>query len=291
MASDPIFCHFVQELFPYSYEEASGSPQAFKEEFTPKGPLTKDLIELIASSFNVIEIVIQEIWSNYIGKNRRSMIQSAEFYVWHTISMCWMEEQIVTDIYDRFLSTIVLVRYVTEMIYCPTGKKFYKLTSRILTVFFENSLREDFMKRGGWKRLGKHILNRKYHEYFNECAQYGFIIDFIPEDLKKKIRQSFSFITEISEDIPNEWIDDLTHQVMWSAGTSVLNEINSPKINKGKSVSKEAEGTSSKESNVLKDSDMPRSSEKQINLCVSHLNQLEEKLKELISMFELLEAE
>ncbi|GFU44333.1 uncharacterized protein TNCV_3617811 [Trichonephila clavipes] len=257
MASDPIFCHLIQEYFPYSYDEASGSSLAFNQEFTPKGPLIKDLIDLVVRAFKVIEIVLQEIWSKHIVKIRRSMIQSAEFYVWHTMCMCWMEEQFVTDIYDRFLSTIVLVRYITGMIYCTTNKKFYKLTSRILTVFFENSLWEDFMKHGGWKRLEKHILNRKYYEYFNECAQYDFIIDFIPEDLKKKIRRSFSFTTEMPEYIPNEWIADLTHQVMWSAGTSLLNEINTPKINKGKSVSKEAEGRSSIETNVLKDSDKP----------------------------------
>ncbi|GFV47708.1 hypothetical protein TNCV_1709021 [Trichonephila clavipes] len=108
MASDPIFCHLIQEYFPYSYDEASGSSLAFNQEFTPKGPLIKDLIDLVVRAFKVIEIVLQEIWSKHIVKIRRSMIQSAEFYVWHTMCMCWMEEQFVTDIYDRFLSTIVL---------------------------------------------------------------------------------------------------------------------------------------------------------------------------------------
>ncbi|GFW43820.1 hypothetical protein TNCV_2854531 [Trichonephila clavipes] len=82
---------------------------------------------------------------------------------------------------------------------------------------------------------------------------------------------------------------------MSSVGTSLLNEINSPKMNKEKLFSKEAKGSISTErlltEDDLKDSDMPRSSEKQINCSVSRLNQLEEKLKELISVFELLETE
>ncbi|GFW43823.1 putative transposable element [Trichonephila clavipes] len=55
--------------------------------------------------------------------------------------------------------------------------------------------------------------------------------------------------------------------------------------------SKEAEESSLMEANVFKDSDTPCSSEKRIILCVSRLVELEEKLKELISLIELLEAE
>ncbi|GFQ89825.1 uncharacterized protein TNCT_22901 [Trichonephila clavata] len=290
MANDPIFRHLIQEFFPYSYWDASVSPLAFSQEFTPKGPLTKDLFDLLVRAFTVLEIVAQEIWAKPLATNRRYMMQSAELYVYHTLCMCWMEKQMITDIYDRFLSVIVLVRYTTEMTFCTTGKKFYKLTSRILNVFFENCLREDFMKRGGWKRLEKHILKRKYLEYYNECALYDFVTDFIPEDLKEKMRQSFSFTTEIPVLMPNEMISDLTLQVVSSVESSLLNEINSPKSNKEKSVPK-AEGTSSTEAKVLKDSYVPRSSEKQMNHCVNHLNQFEEKLKELISIFELLETE
>ncbi|GFQ97417.1 uncharacterized protein TNCT_649141 [Trichonephila clavata] len=197
---------------------------------------------------------------------------------------------------------------MSEIIWFTTGKKLYQLNSRILTVFFENCLREDFKNRGGWKRLEKHILSRKYREYHNECAAYRFVMDDIPDDLKRKIRHSFASKSEPPKDVPRERINDLTQQVMSFVGTSLLNEINSPKMNKENLVSKEAEGSSSAKSNVLEDSDllcdgtistganmlevsdMARSSGKQVNLCVSHLNQLEDKLKGLISIFELLET-
>ncbi|GFY50905.1 uncharacterized protein TNIN_161311 [Trichonephila inaurata madagascariensis] len=290
MASDPIFRHLMQEFFPYSFEETSDSLFKFNQKFTPKGPLSKNLLNLIAEAFLAIETVVHETWARRLAIIQRSMMQSAELYICHLMCICFTEQQIVTDIYDLFLNVIVLVRYITRMIFYTTGKKLFKLASRILTVFFENSLREDFMKHGGWERLEKHILNRKYHEYYNECARYDFITESIPQDLKEKIRPSLSFSNELPEYI-NVRITDLTRKVISSVESSLLNEISSPKSNKEISVSKEAEGASSTEANVLKDSDMPRSSEKQINLCESRLNQLEEKLKGLISIFELLETE
>ncbi|GFU25114.1 uncharacterized protein TNCV_3360461 [Trichonephila clavipes] len=308
MPSDPIFQHFLEVFFPYSYMEASDLHMVLVKDITPKGPLTKNLFYLIADTLDVLDISIHDAWSGHIGKERRAMMQSVKFYVWHVISMCWVEKLVVADIYDRTLSVVALVRFVSEMFWFTSGKKLYQLNSRILTVFFENSLKEDFKKRGGWKRLEKHILNRKYKEYHNKCAAYRFVFDAIPDDLKLEIRQSLVSRFDYPKELHSEKIDDLTQEVMSSIGFSLLNEINSPKINEGKSVSKEAEGSSSNKANVLKDSempcdgtssveadalkdsDMPRSSEKQINLCVSRVNQLEEKLKDLISIFELLET-
>ncbi|GFV47701.1 uncharacterized protein TNCV_1708961 [Trichonephila clavipes] len=290
MASDSIFCHLIQQLFPYSYGESSYSSLTISKKLTAKGPLTKNLFDLIKKAFLVLEISIQETWSAYFNKNGTAMKQSAELYVWHTLSMCWMEQQIVTDTYDRFLSVIVLVRCITERLFCPTGKRFYKLTSQILTVFFENSLSEDFQKCGGWELLKEHILNKKYHEYYNECTNSRFCNCFIPKKLKLKISLLFTSTTELPKEVPCEWINDLTAKVLSSVSISLLNELSPPQLNEQKSVSQETEGSSSRETNVLEDSDMPQFSEKHINLCMSHINQLEDKLKELISIFELLES-
>ncbi|GFR30265.1 uncharacterized protein TNCT_625791 [Trichonephila clavata] len=288
MASDPIFQHLIQELFPYSYGNASHSSLIISQKFTPKRLLTKNLFDLMVEAFAVLEIVIHETFSAYLGKNRAAMKQSAESYVYSTMCICWMKQQVVPDIYDRFLSTIVLVRYTTERLFSTNGKKFYKLTSQILTVLFENTLREDFMKRGGWENLGKHILNKKYREHFNEYARYDFISHLIPEDLKLKNSLLVTSTTGLSENIPCEWINYLTLKVMSSVSTSLLKEINSPKLDKEKTVSKEIEG--SRSTNTLEDSEMPPSSKTHNQLCVSRIDHLEEKVKELISIFELLES-
>ncbi|GFQ89822.1 uncharacterized protein TNCT_22891 [Trichonephila clavata] len=290
MPSDPIFQHLLEVFFPYCCMGALDLHTVFCKDVTPKGPLTKNLLDLIADAFAVLEISIHIAWSKILGNERTVMMQSAQLYVWHIMNMCWGEKQMVIDIYDRTLSVIALVRYMSEIICFNTGKKFYKLNFRILTAFFENCLREDFKKRGGWKRLEKHILNRKYREYYNECATYGFLIDDIPYDLKVRIRHSFTSKSTFRMEVSNDMINDLTQEVMSFVGTSLLNEINSPKTNTEKSVPKEAEGSSSTKDNGLEVSDMLLSSKKQINLCVNHLNQFEEKLKELISIFELLDT-
>ncbi|GFT55503.1 uncharacterized protein TNCV_1326701 [Trichonephila clavipes] len=308
MPSDPTFQNLLEVFFPSSYMESSDLHMIFGKDITPKGHLTNNLFDLIADAFAVLEISIHGAWSLQLSNNRRAMMQSAEKYVCNIMCMCWLEKTVVTDIYDRTLSVIALVKYMSEAIYFISGKRFYKLNSRILTVFFENCLREDFKKRGGWKRLEKHILSRKFREYHDECAAYHFVIDDIPDDLKRKIRLAFASTSGLPKEVPGERINYLTVEVMWSVGTSLLNEINSPKWNK-ESVSKKVEESSLTITNVLKDLDMTfveascikadvcqdlnmtRSSEKQMNLCASHLSQLEEKLKDLILIFELLEAE
>ncbi|GFW43826.1 uncharacterized protein TNCV_2854591 [Trichonephila clavipes] len=291
MPIDPTFQHLLEVFFPSYYMETSDLHMVLRKDITPMEPLTKDLIDLIGHAFAVLEIYISITRSKPLNYNMSAMIQSVKKYVWSIMFLCWVEKAVVTDIFDRTLSVVALVKYTSEVIYFISRKKFYKLNSRILTVFFENCLRVDFKKRGGWKRLGKHFLSRKYREYFDECANYRFVIGDMPDDLKRKIRQSFAYIPKLVREVPSERINDLTQEVMSSLGTFLLNEINSPKMNKDKSVSKEAKRSSSAEANVIKESDMPRSSEKQINLSVSRLNQLEEKLKELISIFELLETE
>ncbi|GFU44329.1 uncharacterized protein TNCV_3617771 [Trichonephila clavipes] len=308
MRRDPTFQNVLEVFFRCSYMESSDLHMVLGKDITRKGHLTKNLFDLIADAFAVLEISIHGAWSLQLSNNRRAMMQSAEKYVCNIMCMCWLEKTVVTDIYDRTLSVIALVKYMSEAIYFISGKRFYKLNSRILTVFFENCLREDFKKRGGWKRLEKHILSRKFREYHDECAAYHFVIDDIPDDLKRKIRLAFASTSGLPKEVPGERINYLTVEVMWSVGTSLLNEINSPKWNK-ESVSKKVEESSLTITNVLKDLDMTfdearcikadvcqdlnmtRSSEKQMNLCASHLSQLEEKLKDLILIFELLEAD
>ncbi|GFT55501.1 uncharacterized protein TNCV_1326691 [Trichonephila clavipes] len=186
-----------------------------------KGYLTKNLLDLIADACAVLEISIHYAWSTQLNNDRTEIMQPAEKYAFNIICMCWVEKQVVIDIYDRFLSVVTFVKYVSEAICFNSGKKFYKLNFQILTVFFEHYLRKEFKKRGGWKRLEKHILSRKYREYHDENASYHFVINDVPDDLKRKIRQSFVSMSEFLNVVPYEKINDLTQEVMLYIGTSL----------------------------------------------------------------------
>ncbi|GFW43821.1 uncharacterized protein TNCV_2854541 [Trichonephila clavipes] len=193
MPNDPTFQHLLEVFFPCSYMETSDVHMVLRKDITPMEPLTKDLFDLIGDTLAVLEISSHFACSKQLRYDQLAMMQSAERYVWNVMFLCCVEKEVVTDIYDRTLSVVALVKYTSEVISFTSGKKFYKLISWILTVFFENCLREGFKKRGGWKRLKKHILSRKYREYHDECAAYRFVIENIPHDIKRKIRLSFAY--------------------------------------------------------------------------------------------------
>ncbi|GFY49736.1 hypothetical protein TNIN_106621 [Trichonephila inaurata madagascariensis] len=75
-----------------------------------------------------------------------------------------------------------------------------------------------------------------------------------------------------------------------SLATSLLKELSLPTLNEEHSVSKEAGRASSTEANGLEDLEMMPSRKIKYRHCVSHIKQLEEKLRQLISTFELLEG-
>ncbi|GFQ71839.1 uncharacterized protein TNCT_713881 [Trichonephila clavata] len=258
MANDPIFTFLIQELHSDSCVENLDSTSDIVKDCKPKGLLTKRLLELLPKAFVVLEIVVKDCWSSYIDENLKTMVASPELYVSHIMMLCWIEKSTIPGIYDRFLIMFPLVKYVANRVYRSTAKKFYRLTSKILTVFFENVLREDFKKRGGWKRLEKHILNKKYLEYYDECLPYDFVIDDVPEDLKQRMRDSYSplqtldaiFIKKNTNNF--NIMQDLIHEVLNSVETPLLNELSLPTLNEEHSVSKEAERSDSTEANVLK---------------------------------------
>ncbi|GFY49737.1 uncharacterized protein TNIN_106631 [Trichonephila inaurata madagascariensis] len=257
MACGPIFTHLIQELYSDSYVAGLGSISDIIKDCKPKGPLTKSLLEFLPKVFDVLEIGIKDCWSIYIDKNLKSIVASPELYVSHVMMMCWVEKNTTPDIYERFLIVLTLVKYMADLVYRTTAKKFYGLTSKILTVFFGNFLREDFNKRGGWKHLEKHILYKKYLEYYDECLLYDFVFDDIPKDLKQRMQDSYSPLQTLGSifirknTINFNVIQDLIREVLRSVETSLLNELSSPTLNEEHSVSKEAGRASSTEANML----------------------------------------
>ncbi|GFT99910.1 uncharacterized protein TNCV_749581 [Trichonephila clavipes] len=252
MASDPIFTHLIQELYSDSYVAVLGSISDIIKDCKPKGPLTKSLLELLPKVFDVLEIGIKDCWPIYIDKNLKSIVASPELYVSHVMMMCWIEKNTTPDIYERFLIVLTLVKYVVDLVYHTSG--------------------------GGWKHLKKHILNKKYLEYYDECLSYDFVFDDIPKDLKQRMQDSYS---------PLQTLDSIFIRKNTS---NFKKKLISPTLNKEHSVSKEVGRSSSTEANGLEDLEMMPSLEIKYRHCVGQIKQLEEKLIQLISTFQLLEG-
>ncbi|GFS97049.1 hypothetical protein NPIL_451801 [Nephila pilipes] len=120
-----------------------------------------------------------------------------------------------------------------KIVSTATGRKFYKVTSRILTVFFDRVLWKDFDQSGFWKRLEKYIFRGKYNEYCDELVASNFSID---DDLRDRISSLFdtaipetSPITETVENFLYLRADTLTPELVFSVEISLLYELSSLK--------------------------------------------------------------
>ncbi|GFS49871.1 uncharacterized protein NPIL_448191 [Nephila pilipes] len=267
-----------------------------KKDYKPKGPLTKTLLDKLRKVFAVQEIVIKDTWSEHIHDN---LTFTPEQYVWHLSLMCCSAKRIVSDIYDRFLIVISIVTCIAELTFVATGRNFYKLTPQILSVFFENVLRKNFDKRGGWKRLEKHIVSRKYLECYDDLVASNFDPD---EELRLKIRKIFlitspsiSFpISENEREVTRHYTDHLTRKVMRSIEPSLLMQLSFSKLNKEPPVPTQAEGLDPSKKNIgsseLQDKNTKNSFETDLRVCIKGINKMEEKLRDLISIFELLDT-
>ncbi|GFS48965.1 uncharacterized protein TNIN_280931 [Trichonephila inaurata madagascariensis] len=209
--------------------------------------------------------------------------------------MCYEESEGAVDIYDRFLNAFALVNYVTD-IFIIGGANFCELSRQTLTVFYENVLRKDFEERGGWKCLRKYIQDKKYVRYFYDCEKYNFVADDFPKKLKVKIRDSFSYqLPSIPHNFQMELhflreVDDLTSKVMSSIKISPLNDLNSPKFKEEQSILKEVDEPSFNKADILEVSSTMVSQESdKYEFCQSKVDDLEERLRYLLGVFELLD--
>ncbi|GFV47696.1 uncharacterized protein TNCV_1708921 [Trichonephila clavipes] len=290
MAHDLIFRSFMQKLFSQSYVHAL---ELHQKNSRPKEYFTKNLLDLLQQVFAVLEIVITDVWSEFVNARLEVMVSSPQKYIRYMMIMCSAEVERYIDIYDRFLIVLSLVIFTAEMMFDVTRKPFNKLNPQILTVFFENVLREDFYKRGGWNRLEKHILSRKYTEYYKECLPYEFDFHNLPEDLKQRIRICFSpKLTSISCRVRRHErrFSNLTRKVMSYVDTSLLKILSSPKVNTEQSVSKEAVGSDSRTDKKMEDyhAMVPEESDLYAR-CKSKIDELEWRLQNLVTIFELLD--
>ncbi|GFS48962.1 uncharacterized protein TNIN_280901 [Trichonephila inaurata madagascariensis] len=296
MANDPIFRHLAKEVFSIPNVEILNLNLDNNEYSKSEIALIKNLLDVFPKVFAVLEISIKRNWTPYIDTYiKELMLQTPELYVGVMLTFCCKENEGAVDIYDRFLNVFALVNYITNMVFTTTGANFYELSSQILTVFYENVLRQDFDERGGWKCLKKYIQDKKFVKYFNDCDKHNFVTDDFPKKLKLKIRDSFSFQ---SPSIPRTYemeaefvsmVDDLKSKVMSSAKISPLND---PKLKEDLSISKEAERSNSSKANILEVSGTMVSDESDLYArCKSKVEELEYRLQDLVVIFQLLDEE
>ncbi|GFY54865.1 uncharacterized protein TNIN_297611 [Trichonephila inaurata madagascariensis] len=239
MANDALFQHFLSQLFPNFYVKYKQLPVDFlddsEEPFVAKGVLTENLFEAIAKSMFGVQSVLIASWCGRLEKDKVQMTSSAEKYISQTIMFCSALKSVISDIYERFIVVCGFVIFIGIYICYSTRMKFYQLTPQILTVFFENELKEDFKKRGGWKRLERYLLNQDYLEYYEKFCDYLNCDDMEQRIIMKNELLRFSnrrnFLHSTFYDFVGMGDQDtavLTNRVMSSIETSLLTELASP---------------------------------------------------------------
>ncbi|GFV47704.1 uncharacterized protein TNCV_1708981 [Trichonephila clavipes] len=295
MTNDPILKNLVEKVFSKPSVEILNLNMNKNRNCTPEVTLIESLLEIFPKVFAVIEISIKKNWQKCFDEGLKEiMLQSPKSYVHSMLIMCYRENEGAVDIYVRFLNVFALVNYVTD-IFIIGGANVCELSCQTLTVFYENVLRKEFEERGGWKCLRKYIQDKKYVRCFHDCEKYNFVPDDFPKKLKVKIRDSFSYqqpsishIFKMEIDCLRE-INDLTSKVMSSIKISPLNDLNSPRLNEH-SILKEVERPSFNEANILEVSGTMVSEESDIyEFCQSKVENLEERLRYLLGVFELLD--
>ncbi|GFT18839.1 uncharacterized protein NPIL_232901 [Nephila pilipes] len=239
MADDMIFRHLTNQLFPYYYVKYGKIPLNIEcqDLFVERGALSRYLFEIIVKTIYVLENTVASPWTVYLNTNHELMIHSPKLYVNHVMRICRLEEQLVQDTHERFVSVCALVTAIGIIIYRITRKNFYKLTPLILTVFFENVLKEDFEKQGGWEHLQQYLLHQGYADWHDKLGISGSVVEDatnLPEEFRIKTKELISRRQRInSTDMILEEINNrlrtvyLTRVVMKSIDASLQEELSS----------------------------------------------------------------
>lgn len=238
MSESVLFQHFLRHLFPYYYVKFTGMEADFDsvESFVAKGALTENLFDVITKTIHALEQFIITSYTKCFQDLNILTIECPEEYVKYGMMFCLTYKELINDIYERFISVCALAITMGINTFHTTGRKFYKLTPRILTVFFENNLKEDFKKRGGWKRLEKYLMRQDYLEF------YEALINFNRQQSKKNtseikekmvnfvMRRKYMFVNQICVEggMSNERVVALTDEVISTITELSLSSENKP---------------------------------------------------------------
>ncbi|GFV12468.1 hypothetical protein TNCV_1792471 [Trichonephila clavipes] len=236
MADETPFSHLMDHIFSF-YCKINDLIFDKPDPFEAKGAVTKALCDMIAKTIFVLEDSLIAPWKNLLIDKQKFMLSSPEMYVEHVIRICLMEKQLATDTCEKFINLCGLVTVIGFFTYQVTKMNFYKLTTRIFTVLFENILIDDFRKRSDWKRLEKYI--RKYIQVYDELVVVKNIGDLnrVPKKLTNKMtdfvlrrRTQVSTGLKVLRITDCSAIDHLTYQVISTIDASFITELSSSSL-------------------------------------------------------------
>ncbi|GFR01140.1 hypothetical protein TNCT_457651 [Trichonephila clavata] len=232
MAKDFLFQHLLHHLFPYYYVEYLYIDVDVEciEAFVPKFVLTQNLFDIIAKAMYGLEDFFISIWLKDLKYHYEESIKDAETYILHVMIFCMDKKLIIDDAYEIFVNVCALVTAIGIRTFHTTSKRFYKLTPLILTVFFEKVLKEDFKKRGGWKRLEKYLMCQGYLEYYETykaALKHAAFTELDKKTMEFSLRRRhvFSPFPNVEMETGNRFIISLTAEVISSADASLLTEL------------------------------------------------------------------
>ncbi|GFT84779.1 hypothetical protein NPIL_224901 [Nephila pilipes] len=184
MSDAELFQHLMDHLLSFYFRKIGLIPECDHRPFVEKGALTQSLLEMIAKAMFVLGESLARAWETFTGALMNLVVPTPEKYVWHIITVCLVEERLTPLFYEKFVHVCALATTLGVVVYLATQKEFYKLTPRILTVFFENILIHGFKTHGGWNKLEKDLASQDYVHISGDWADY---IGHGVEDLTRQV--------------------------------------------------------------------------------------------------------
>ncbi|GFY43455.1 uncharacterized protein TNIN_488791 [Trichonephila inaurata madagascariensis] len=240
MEKDAILQHLLRHLFPRYYVDHRKINMKVDldsiEPFILKGALTVNLFNTITKSIHSLEDFALDFWMKYLHQCKLSIqsIPNFSMYITHIMMLC-LDNLDANDMYEKFINICATVIVSGIHAYRASGRTFYKLTPQILTVFFENVLKKDFKKQGGWESLEEYLVS-----YYLDYDETDFVFQPCRGDddlleLREKTITFFSDKTDFSP-FPNlmslQYTDNLlatylTAEVLYTIEPALLAELSS----------------------------------------------------------------
>ncbi|GFT18847.1 uncharacterized protein NPIL_232931 [Nephila pilipes] len=247
MSSDEDFQYLVDHLFPL-YNGIRGITLKLDGwcSIEPKGDLSIDLFNMMSKTMCVLEQSCAEPWMSVLTSLLRKVTLDPEIYCRQLMRFCQVEEGIASNINEKFINLFCVVNAIGVRMHGLTKKRFFMLSRYIVTVYYENNLKRDFKKYGGWKRLEKYLAAQNYTQFYDALQVYlasNSNEDLTPElkkilfsfDMKRKT--IFSSGIDMEKYTNDQVTHDLTRQVVATIEASIVTEIFSVTMEKKPSTS------------------------------------------------------
>ncbi|GFQ69374.1 hypothetical protein TNCT_3461 [Trichonephila clavata] len=171
MDQEQSFQSLMDKLFPFSYVKWCADPSNidFNDSVPFRGILTEDFLHFIMKAIWVRSNVLfpKEILKFFNEFCDQLPYSSPDTYIVHVVCLCQIVADITTDIHDSFISVFSLVTSISTL---ASRQCFdlYQLTPKILEVFYNEALKEEFYKQDGWNGLERYLQNTEYEKWYNK---------------------------------------------------------------------------------------------------------------------------